>query len=246
MSHYRDFYRKRTTEGETRPDSEEGLEHILEQMEPIPQGRLLDLGCYDGSKTLRVKGRVRAADAYGIDFDRERLETAARRGVVVSYADLNTDLPLSFPDAHFDLVVCSEVIEHLFSPDILLQEVHRLLKPQGCALLTTPNLASWKNRLVLLCGWQPFGTEVSTRYLFGNPFANGNPVRHIRMFTTRALEAAVRRYGFRLERLVGLSAPTSDTRVGRLSRLIDRTIVPHWPSLADRIVMRLGKVARIN
>lgn len=62
-----------------------------------------------------------------------------------------------------------DVIEHLFDIDRLLFEVKRMLKPGGIAVITTSNLASWYNRLSLLFGWQPFWTEVSTKFVIGNP-----------------------------------------------------------------------------
>jgi ubiquinone/menaquinone biosynthesis C-methylase UbiE len=41
-------------------------------------------------------------------------------------------------DASFNLILCSEVIEHVPDPDAALQEMHRLLKPKGVLILSTP------------------------------------------------------------------------------------------------------------
>ncbi len=60
-----------------------------------------------------------------------------------------------------DLVIALEVIEHLFDTDQFLSEIHRVLKPKGVLILSTPNLASLPNRLRLLFGGYPKYLEFS-------------------------------------------------------------------------------------
>jgi 2-polyprenyl-3-methyl-5-hydroxy-6-metoxy-1,4-benzoquinol methylase len=55
-------------------------------------------------------------------------------------SDLTEVLPLA--DASQDVVLCSEVVEHLERPDHLLREIHRILKPKGRLILTTDNSPS--------------------------------------------------------------------------------------------------------
>jgi 2-polyprenyl-3-methyl-5-hydroxy-6-metoxy-1,4-benzoquinol methylase len=53
---------------------------------------------------------------------------------------------------HADVVLCSEVIEHMTSPEILAGEMARVLKPGGLLVLSTPNSAFWLYRVLgLLC-----------------------------------------------------------------------------------------------
>jgi 2-polyprenyl-3-methyl-5-hydroxy-6-metoxy-1,4-benzoquinol methylase len=49
------------------------------------------------------------------------------------------DLPLHFPDAHFDVVLCYETIEHVPNPHAFIAELSRTLKLGGTLVLTTPN-----------------------------------------------------------------------------------------------------------
>jgi 2-polyprenyl-3-methyl-5-hydroxy-6-metoxy-1,4-benzoquinol methylase len=51
-----------------------------------------------------------------------------------------------FDDDRFDVVVLSEVVEHLTDPRTLLNEVHRILRPGGLLWATTPNGSglSWR------------------------------------------------------------------------------------------------------
>jgi ubiquinone/menaquinone biosynthesis C-methylase UbiE len=48
-------------------------------------------------------------------------------------------LEMPFPDAHFDIVVSSEVIEHTPNPEQAIKEIYRVLKPGGVMVLSTPN-----------------------------------------------------------------------------------------------------------
>lgn len=53
-------------------------------------------------------------------------------------------------DGPFDVVVSSEIIEHLPDPRRFLAEASRLLRPGGLLLLTTPNVSNWIGRLRFL------------------------------------------------------------------------------------------------
>jgi SAM-dependent methyltransferase len=70
------------------------------------------------------------------------------------YAPLNVERDV-FPSADetYDLVLCCELLEHLLiNPSHMLYEIHRVLKPGGYLLLTTPNVLRWENVLSLLKG----------------------------------------------------------------------------------------------
>jgi 2-polyprenyl-3-methyl-5-hydroxy-6-metoxy-1,4-benzoquinol methylase len=60
--------------------------------------------------------------------------------------DLNSNLPA---DGHFDLVICSEVIEHLENPRQMFREINKVLNPKGWLVLTMPNQESYRSLLAL-------------------------------------------------------------------------------------------------
>lgn len=66
-----------------------------------------------------------------------------------------SDATLPFPSAQFDLVVCTEVIEHLLWPQQLLGDIARVLLPQGSILISVPNIASLSYRAAWLLGHVP-------------------------------------------------------------------------------------------
>src|SRR5690606_39096124 len=52
--------------------------------------------------------------------------------------EISSGYSFSYPDNHFDFVVLADVIEHLQQPNLMLQEIKRVLKPGGKAIVTTP------------------------------------------------------------------------------------------------------------
>jgi SAM-dependent methyltransferase len=104
------------------------LAHQISAMARHLGGKILDVGC--GSKPYAP---LFDCSAYiGLEFDTP--ENRAR-GVADFYYD-GGDFP--FPAGEFDAVMCSQVLEHVFTPGEFLAEVHRVLRDGGKLLLTVP------------------------------------------------------------------------------------------------------------
>ncbi len=93
--------------------------------------RALDVGCREGTQTRWLEQK-------GYEVTSIDIEKAFDRCLVV---DVNKPLP--FPHASFDLIWCSEVIEHLSDPASTIREFRRILRPRGEMIVTTPNSYSW-------------------------------------------------------------------------------------------------------
>ena len=162
---------------------------VIRLLKDIKAKTLLDLGCGSGALTLRIAQVIGAAEVYGVDIDDEALRIAEMRGIKTFKVDLSKEhIPL--PDESIDIITALEVLEHLLNPDHMIKEAYRVLKKGGYFLVSTPNLASWVNRIVMLLGYQPYNAEVSTEILAGvlwRAYSFIKPSGHIRPFTLRAL-----------------------------------------------------------
>ena len=188
----------------------------IRQLLPV-QGTLLEVGVLDGTTLAYYKERFKGR-ACGIDISMELMKGAEKVADEIKECDLNQDV-IPWPDGFFDVVVCSEVIEHIMDTDRLLQEIHRVLSPTGTLILTTPNLASFVNRMFILFGLQPLATEVSSRVgNYGNPFRKpSRPAGHVRDFTFRAMKDIVRGNDFSI-----VSATSVPISVNKAVQLIER------------------------
>jgi SAM-dependent methyltransferase len=99
-----------------------------------PARRLLDVGCYTASDTAAWGHRAEVL--VGVDVDPAVFEGSTS---VVRCQASGAALP--FPPASFDVVTCSEVLEHV-PPEIerpLVEEMRRVIAPDGTLLFTTPH-----------------------------------------------------------------------------------------------------------
>jgi SAM-dependent methyltransferase len=189
---------------------------------------IIDIGCGDGEATSLVH-RL-GHPVVGIDWSTMALGRARRHGLTLVQGGIDPPgLPLATGSA--DVVIMGELIEHLVDTDSALDEVHRVLRPGGRLLLTTPNLAAWYNRGLLLLGVQPVFSEVSLRGIYGRP---GSQVAgHLHMFTKRALTGFLTARGFSCERVTG--APYHD--VPSVLRPLDHLLC-RWPAMSSILLVQ--------
>jgi ubiquinone/menaquinone biosynthesis C-methylase UbiE len=172
---------------------ESRLKKCVRLMEPLPPGKMLDIGCSTGDWALYWQSRGWTPG--GVDIDREHVEIARERGVDARYCDLNCQ-PIPFENRVFDLIFAGEVIEHLVDTDGFLQELNRCCRPNGHLLLTTPNLASFENRIRLLFGIYP-------KWLNYNLCESG----HVRGYTPGMLKKQLAAHDFQVVRQLGNWVP---------------------------------------
>jgi SAM-dependent methyltransferase len=213
----------------------------IELLRPALQkhdGRVLDLGCGDGFLLAEVDRigdlSARGWELHGADYSPAVLADARRWPYTFEQCNLEEGAP--YPDDTFDIVIASQLIEHLYDPDHLLREARRILRPGGQVLLTTPNLQAWYNRALFAAGIQPIFYETSTKssYIGAGPLArvkrSPDPVGHVRVFNRRALLDLLVSEGFRPVELRG--ARFERIPATRLDRLFNR-----FPSLASNLVV---------
>jgi 2-polyprenyl-3-methyl-5-hydroxy-6-metoxy-1,4-benzoquinol methylase len=150
---------------------------------------LLDVGAFPGYLTLAahhlgykvwaLTGRAKSIPSLRLIGD--RLEKA---GIPLALADVE-DEPFPFFDESFDVVLASEIIEHLhFNPYRMLRESFRVLKGGGRILITTPNLNRLENILALMRG-KTVHSDLAGR--FDETFSSILSARHVREYTASEL-----------------------------------------------------------
>jgi len=97
---------------------------------------VLDIGCGEGFTIEYLIKRLPSLNLVGGDISKESLNVAKgiNRTVKFKQADVNN---MPFEDGQFDLVICSEVLEHLGRPEVALDEINRVTNKY--CILTVPN-----------------------------------------------------------------------------------------------------------
>jgi SAM-dependent methyltransferase len=196
----------------------------------LPAGRggaLLDIGPYDGTFTNRIRERLAADSAVGVELMRAHAARTRELGIEVIEADVAEGLP--FPDDTFDVVTANQVIEHVRSTDRFLSELRRVLRPDGVACVSTNNMASLHNIVSLVLGFQPPPQHVSDEVNVGNPISPGQGMphedvgqAHLRLFTARALGELARHHGLEIARMRGAGYYPLPPVLGRVAARLDR------------------------
>ncbi|HEY6787812.1 MAG TPA: class I SAM-dependent methyltransferase [Trebonia sp.] len=231
----RSFYERSEVPLSSGPDRARRQAQMLQEVlrgAPSPAS-VVDIGCGDGMAT-DLAARANPGHRFvGLDWSADALRQAQARGLTLVRASVESaGLPIASASA--DVVIMSELIEHLVDPDSVLEEAWRVLKPGGTLLLSTPNLAAWYNRGLLVLGIQPLFTEVSLRGVYGRP---GSVVAgHLRLFTSRALLGLLAARGFGDIRLSGACYHDVPAPL----RPLDRAFCA-WPTVASILLARARK-----
>ncbi len=135
-------------------------------------GRLLDVGCNEG-RGLRFYRR-NGFQAEGLELNEKAAEAARAEGFTVHTALLEDFRPQSL----YDVVVLSNVLEHVPDPSGTLHRVHRLLNPGGEVWISLPNAHS------------------GLRAFFGRKWINWHVPFHLTHFTAEVLRGLLSSTGF--------------------------------------------------
>jgi SAM-dependent methyltransferase len=175
-----EHYEKRSNSGNYEPDKADeripSLKQVLDFAEDCGagRGRLLDIGCFDG--TLLDEAAGRGWQGWGLELQGEAAQEAERRhpgrifqGPLEGFGGVEPE--------SFQLITAVGLVEHLRDPRRLFSLARRSLRPGGLLVIQTPNRRSWPSRL-LGRFWPPVA-----------------PPEHTHYFDRRTLKSICARYG---------------------------------------------------
>jgi SAM-dependent methyltransferase len=209
--------------------------------EHLPCARYLDVGCGDGRYLVALAALpARPEHIAATDISERILEVAraaaAESGIEVETARANLEA-LPFPDESFDLVLCTQVIEHLLDPGLGLAEIARVLAPGGRAIVTTDHRSNLVTKTLNL----PRTLAVRALRLRRRHVPVDFPHRD---FGRVEVVELVRRAGLEVERVetfrFSLRRPLDWHPAVRVLNSLDRRLAPHKLGDIVAVVARKG------
>lgn len=160
---------------------------LVEAMVQMPEPKkVLEIGTSRFSR--QIKGVCPEWEVHTLDLDDLHRGVSEAAGVQFHIGNILSPLPL--PPNYFDLIIFSEVIEHLQgNPRLALRHLRECLAPGGRLLLTTPNLGRLINRVKLFLGRSPVPEIGPPEWWAG----------HMREYTFAEIGTMLRREGYSIE-----------------------------------------------
>jgi 2-polyprenyl-3-methyl-5-hydroxy-6-metoxy-1,4-benzoquinol methylase len=115
-------------------------------VDALPAGgelAILELGCGNGATGALAIEQGKCRNYVGIELFVPMAREAERVLTKVHIGDVNS-IELPYPADHFDVLIMSEVLEHLVNPEQAVQKLARLIKPDGLLFASTPNISHWR------------------------------------------------------------------------------------------------------
>ncbi|NPV01305.1 MAG: class I SAM-dependent methyltransferase [Brevinematales bacterium] len=196
------------------------IEKIM-KTNPVKNPKIIDLGCGPGHlcKSIHEKG----FPVIGVDISENSLKLVREKGIPTIKADLQEKLP--FKDDELDILVASEVVEHIFDTETFMSELKRVMKPGGSIIITTPNVASLARRFLLFFGKNP--------YL---DYKLSGTAGHVRYFTFKNMRDFARQFGLKV-----VSLETDAVNLSGSGKLYSRLLGKIFPTFGKTIILQCVK-----
>jgi len=191
-----------------------------------PKLTILDAGAGDGyiSSKLKLQGH----DVFAMEIATINVKHLKARNIPVIPHDL-MQVPYPIRDQSFDMIICADVLEHLYRPDVCVKEFYRILAKNGALLVSTPNYAH-PYRI-----WQLIRGDA-----FHDPFSEYQFYAHVKMFTYKTLKLFLEHFGFFISQvfLPMPAIPSQYKRFTKGSKLKELLAVQLYPKVFYRLSPR--------
>ena len=184
-----------------------------------PGATWLDLGCNQGHflRLLLKRHQVR-----GVGFDAwDAAKKTPGADDAWDYRTVNLDRELPWPDK-VRFISALEVLEHMIDTDGFLKRAFDALQPGGWLVISTPNINSLRNRIMVPLGAYPVGLEYRT------------VVHHVRLYNVPTLHAHLRATGFARIEMRGVACLPLRSPLGRGG--LSTWLADSFPSLCSNVI----------
>jgi SAM-dependent methyltransferase len=180
-------------------------------------------------------------EVIGVDLAPDRFHPIRKLDLVLVGADVEAS-GVPFARSTFDVVVFNELFEHL-RLDLIrtMREVHRIIKPEGLLVLSTPNLRSIKGVISFLVRGRSYSCA-NDLFSEWNKIDRIGHMGHVREYTEREIVSFLEQLGFRVTRVIYRGAFEPVTIERRLANLA-LTVVPR---LSPHMTLILRKQSRVS
>ena len=174
-------------------------------MDRVPMGsHVLEMGCNSGGLSM-ILMRERSCFCHGVDVAPHMVERAVKKGIPAKVCPAEKT---GYEDGKFDVVVASELLEHVFDPSEVLREAHRVLRPGGKIVGSVPHERSFTTKK------RPIAAH---RY-------------HCRVYRKGLLKKVLNKYFGEIEmaEIPFLKEPTEGLMINPFTKTMIRCGTPQW------------------
>lgn len=178
---------------------EEVIKSLSMSCKPV---RVLDIGTTPF--TILIKQKFENCEFWGMDRTNHLENRLQQVGIGFKTCDLDNE-PIPFEDEYFDLVIFTEVLEHIFAPPTgIVTEIKRIIRPSGKLILSVPNIATLSKRVKFLFGITPLddANDQMKKWLHGHG--------HIHEYTKKEIFSLCKSINFKISYAEMLSTNPMD------------------------------------
>lgn len=186
---------------------------IYDSIDNVKNKKILDVGCWTGDI---IEKFVYENKCFGVDISENAIGIARNRGIDAYKINFDKD-KFPFDNECFDIILCSEVLEHIIDQDFVLKNIYNALKRDGSFVCTIPNIntpVSWFIQIFL-----DLPPKNSARY----------KSVHYRDFTYRLARKMLELNGFKIIKTYG-------TFIYPSTCYISQKIANYFPRLSENFV----------
>jgi len=187
------------------------------ELVPSQAKKILDIGCGQGNLGALLKAQDQQREVVGVELDPMSAAAAINKLDNVLVGNIEK-MSLDFPVGYFDCIIMADILEHLFNPWDTLLYLKKFLDPQGCLILSIPNVKNFiiLNQLINNGKWPYQEAGILDR-------------GHLRFFTVRDLQEMLVSFNMIPDLITGIPDPAVPDLPSNIeiNKMVLKNLPPH-------------------